>query len=1204
MDSHAFLAALRARLRRVIVLDGAARSISWAVLIAVAIIALDYHWRLPGAVRLLGLLALIGAVVVLVRRRLVKPLTQPMDDHALAQFVERRLPQLDGRLLTAVEGIGLGDDEAQLRATLAPQATATLLPATRLPRHLALAVSVLLALGAVAALAPQFFGEAAARLFLPLGGSDWTRTAVLDGKLEKSVVAADEKLVLTVNRVRGADAALRLSWLDPISRAQEDRQLPGLTGPWRQALALPPGEHELMVRSGDARELVLRGRVVTRPTLAKVTATLTPPKYLGAESAPQILDTLTCSALPGSVIELSATIAAESDRTLVAATISAPGAHGTEPLTVTRDVRTLHASFTVRSSGPIIITAEDQDGIAMQPVPQFAMTVTEDRAPVVSLSGPGRNEAVTLAAQVAIAIEASDDHALATLTLNETITGAKAADGAETKESPVKTVELMTFKEVQGAAATSRSALLNIADHAALGATLAIIGTATDANDVTGPGVGNSEPLSLRVVTPEELRAELDRLLSEAKDRVVQARDEIGNGLAKPERLAVAVQSASRTAVKGSQVVAQVLRRWSENRFPAEQIQPAAEARRLIDDEAEPKLNEAGDLPARAADAALAKAEKLLASLLQDGDLTRLLSSVIGKQTSLGEESRAFVKEYLTKPMDAAAKTRQTNLAERQAEIAGQMKDIERRLLSSTAAQLQPAQDLARKDGPGDKLAQAGNDLGSTAARPAAIDKQKAALESMRKLLDLLRGNDAAGDLAKQIGAVAAAQEAIAGALDAGARPQDQQPPQADVSERTKKLIEQAEQKDPAAGKLMRAAAEAQARADRAMAAGDRASASQQAGAAAALLREAQKKLGGGDEADEQKKKQQRSPDVMALLKELFSLQSVLLADAADVHRRVGEKDLDFNAQRECKAFAARQADLLLRLREEGIKQLDQNPIALLSVRRVEAAMDRAVQRLDQPALGETGMRLEVIALNELRRLIDLAERKPPPDEQGKGGGKGGGEQPPPFPPEAEIALLAGTQGELAALTAAGRPTDLAGGQKELSDLVAGMESHSRPGSRANLLLARTHRAMASAAELLSGKDRGLTTRNEQNAAEESLRRMLAEMKGSGGGGGGGGGSSKNQQPQKGQDPGESDPQEGKPQANGKGGSSASGNPSSTKPGDASKGGVSAKVGPTVKGLMELSPEKREQLRQARQENLSPRAFQLYQRYLELLEGK
>ena len=131
MDVLPFLAQVRARLRRVLVIEGLARLLATALLLAGAAVLADFAWPSPGWLRLIVLLAIVVGLVVIARRRLWLPLGQSFDDLSLARFAERRLPHLDGRLLSAVEGLALGGEQVNLAGELARHPAATLVPAPR-----------------------------------------------------------------------------------------------------------------------------------------------------------------------------------------------------------------------------------------------------------------------------------------------------------------------------------------------------------------------------------------------------------------------------------------------------------------------------------------------------------------------------------------------------------------------------------------------------------------------------------------------------------------------------------------------------------------------------------------------------------------------------------------------------------------------------------------------------------------------------------------------------------------------------------------------------------------------------------------------------------------------------------------------------------------------------------------------------------------
>jgi hypothetical protein len=158
MDAPALLGAVRSRLRRTVALGGVARLAVLLVVGTGAAVLADRMLFLPGGLRLALLLGLLALAGVIVWRRLIRPLRVPLSDRDLASFVERRVPALEGRLLTAVDGIALDEAErGRLAAALPAGGARSLVPASSLPSLLTGAAA---ALGAAVLIAP---GPAAVR---------------------------------------------------------------------------------------------------------------------------------------------------------------------------------------------------------------------------------------------------------------------------------------------------------------------------------------------------------------------------------------------------------------------------------------------------------------------------------------------------------------------------------------------------------------------------------------------------------------------------------------------------------------------------------------------------------------------------------------------------------------------------------------------------------------------------------------------------------------------------------------------------------------------------------------------------------------------------------------------------------------------------------------------------------------------------------
>jgi hypothetical protein len=1200
MDARQALRWLRLRLRLVLVGDAAARIIGWGLLILGAVAVLDLLAPLPVGVRVLVLLLVLAAGCVLLWRRVVRPLRRTMDDRSLAQVVERRLP-LEGRLFTAIDGLPLlPAEEQRLRDALAPGQLLGLLRLDRLGRHVVAAAGIIIAIAIAAWWSPATAGIATARIISPWSGIEWPRETVLEAGVARAVVPADEPVVVEVRRSAGPAGTVSVSWSDAAGRGDR-RELSGRSGPWRESLPLDAGNWVLRVAGGDALARELPVRVVTRPTVQPRRIVLVPPAYTGRGE--EVLSTLaTEAALPGSRLRFDLELLLDAGRDGEQVALR----HDGQSVTVQRDGARLRSEIELRSAGRLELDLaaryELPDGsllVAARPAPAWRLGVGEDLRPTVRLGGPRRDEQVLPSASVAIAIDAADDLGLARLQL----TGGTAAATA---------AELASFADVAGQREAVRRVRLSVARFGGPGTIVELEAAAWDANDVTGPGIGRSETLRLRIVAEPELRQELERQLAEVRDRLGQARGDLAPALTADGQVREPARAAGSQLRRQRESLDEVRRRWRDNGLEADRGERLDAVAKVLAGTAAPALAAAGAQgdrqAARAADTALGDAERQLQELLRDDDLVRELRQLLQRQEQLARETAAFVLANLG-GLPAAQRAHLDNLVVRQNELVERVRAWSLRLLAAPAAEnIDKAKELTRRERPADRLSAASANLLSSRGRQAAAQAQAQGVEILRQLLALLEGSKRNDALAEAIGRLAEQQERLH--RDTGSASLGQLRPQQErLGAETDAAGNRVE--DPEAKKLLDAARDAQNRAAQAMARGDRSAAERETGAAATLLRQLQQRLQGQDQQQEEQKA--KAADVLALLRQLRDEQAIVVRDtsllhaaAALAHAKAGGQGeyqrLGLGQLRDLQAIAQREGEVLLRLEEEGLKELQQNPIALRALERVAAALRAADSHYKANQLGERGVRLAKIGLAEIERLLEIARTQiasRPQEGSGEGGGGGGSGPSPAFPPEAELKLLRAEQMELALRAMAGEGAALAPRQAELVGLVAAVAQASRPGSRPQMLLQRARRAMLSAEELLRSSPGGNTVLDEQDLAVATLTRLLEEAAQSGGGGGGGGQQNPERQPGQGKPPpggGDQRPSGSRGQG---GGNAQGGNAQGAGDGDGGAGrGVDTAAG--VDGI-QLPPAARERLNEALDERLPPAARQLYRRYLELL---
>ncbi|MHC5068794.1 MAG: hypothetical protein ACYTF0_09430, partial [Planctomycetota bacterium] len=589
-----------------------------------------------------------------------------------------------------------------------------------------------------------------------------------------------------------------------------------------------------------------------------------------------------------------------------------------------------------------------------------------------------------------------------------------------------------------------------VADHATLGARLRLIAEASDGNVVSGPGRGRSRPVVLRVVDEDELRRDIERGIAAARDAVVQARSQLQPALssADPGLTAEALASVGQPLARAEERLAEVQRRWRINRLDqADGAQMAEIASDLTTARAE--RHEVGELETQ-----LGAIERRLAALLRSDDLVRVLADLVRRQAALTDDTRMFVRAHLIGALDAPAQAQIAGLVRRQDDLVASLDQWVTVLVADHNPAFDPARELMRDRRPEQHLATVGAQL--VTARQQALATQLDALTVLEEVLASLRADAADDDLATWLGDLAQRQDRLRAAAEAGADGTALAAQQADLSAETEQAAERLANQggQEAAQRTMAAATAAQGRAQQAMAAGDRSAAAESAASASALLREAQRSLdeaGGEDQAaEDQADEGDEQADVIALLRELRRVEASVLARGEELQRRLGAADrLAFADRRQVAALAVDQRAIGDRLEAEGMAVLDESAaIARRSLQRVLVTSRRAERHLNQPALGERGIRLISAVLAEIDRLLRLIEAMPKPDQEQQastdeggdsGGDSGAGEPPPPFPASAEVALLVLEQVELGRATAGNYPADLAALQRDIAQLTSNL---------------------------------------------------------------------------------------------------------------------------------------------------------------------
>jgi len=298
------LASLLARLRTLLVRRTALDALGRVALVlgawVLVALLLDYTLELPRAVRIAGLVALVGVLAAIVRRRVFRALRRMPDAAGLALLAERGLSQREELLVTAVQlqqrtdGAPGGYHEALARSVVAraDEAAATIdvgaLVEQREPRRRLAAGSALVALAAAVLVVSPLASTFVQRF---LGGAvEWPQRTTLELEVLAGAIVEQDGEDFTLTVPRGGDLSLAVRARGELPKEVElgsraalpQVLLPGGDGVFRTVLRSVTRDDVLTVRGGDDDDGP-RARVVVvdPPDLSAVVLEVEPPAYTG-----------------------------------------------------------------------------------------------------------------------------------------------------------------------------------------------------------------------------------------------------------------------------------------------------------------------------------------------------------------------------------------------------------------------------------------------------------------------------------------------------------------------------------------------------------------------------------------------------------------------------------------------------------------------------------------------------------------------------------------------------------------------------------------------------------------------------------------------------------------------------------------------------------------------------------------------------------
>lgn len=432
MDAlHHRLDQVRARVRLLRATAGLARLTLLSTFALVLLYTADRWLVLPLAVRalLLAVVAVLGAREIV--RRIGRPLFRGADRQDIARLIERQLPGLEGRLISALQ-MG-GGPEGSMQQRLLDEASSVsrehdlreVLVSGPSLTEVWRAAAAVVAVGLMVAVVQPYTDVFVQRW--TLHEVPWPRATTLVLTVPDSGPAhrllEDGTLVVAKGGV--VEAAAGLTGEDPgrvelvVAGRRGERAVTmsghGESG-WLGRVAVEAGDTTLFVRGGDDPGLDARLEltVIEPPRLDDPVFHLAPPAYLGMADSTVGPEGL---AVPeGTVITVEGT--AQGSLTSGELRLAATGEVVPLQIDASDDPPLLRGSFTARLSDSLSIVLSGAYDLATQDPSQHALLVRPDHPPTLRVFSPARSDVkVTERAVVLFAVIAEDDHAVAEVSL-------------------------------------------------------------------------------------------------------------------------------------------------------------------------------------------------------------------------------------------------------------------------------------------------------------------------------------------------------------------------------------------------------------------------------------------------------------------------------------------------------------------------------------------------------------------------------------------------------------------------------------------------------------------------------------------------------------------------------------------------------------------------------------------------------------------
>ncbi|MEY2407337.1 MAG: hypothetical protein QOF48_7 [Verrucomicrobiota bacterium] len=504
--------ALRMRHVSVAVLTGLAMAVVVCVELLALAMFLDWWLDLPWGVRLVSLVLQIGLLSYILFRFILAPVLRQPDTDELALMVERKRPEFRSRLIASLQltrpnAVAPGASSSlvgalveETEALARPGDFRKLVPTDRLKKFAMLAVMIPVMAAFGFAAGHETCGALLKRVLLStIPVPRKTHILVPDG--HRVVGRGDTvRLAAFVQGIIPAQGEVEVKFRSRRTQEFPLEQNRDSRNHFARTLENVQDDFTYRFHLGDGVSETFNVRTVARPTVATIECEQEYPSYTGIPAAKRSLGDL--SLLAGSLLRLKVTATKE----VQSAEIKLVGVESNVVLRLgTADKREMRGQFSVPAKGltGFQIQMLDVENMESRDSAVYRVDVLPDKPPAVRITYPERKEElVTRQATMLVGFEASDDFQIAKVRLKYKTDAADA--GAE------KSIEMDLGGEApQRLKRRYEWKLAETLPGLAEGSQVEYWLEAEDNNNVTGPGIGFTDHQLMKVVSPEEKRADL-----------------------------------------------------------------------------------------------------------------------------------------------------------------------------------------------------------------------------------------------------------------------------------------------------------------------------------------------------------------------------------------------------------------------------------------------------------------------------------------------------------------------------------------------------------------------------------------------------------------------------------------------------------------------------------------------------------------------